>query len=894
MRNITKRTCGRLGVNLIEDPTNLQDEELVRATNLWPEAAGNLATRPSMDFVRKLAGLSVAPQVIYDFVFSSVPNIDIVMAYQGVDGNSYLVAFYGDDSSTPLQYMIPVAWGKRPQIFNFLDITIVLGQDANFVVRKYQHGASDSTAAAANDGVTEFTGYTRTIAVSAGSSTGGIYVFQGNSFTPRFIAERAGRLVLANLGNQYESMLVWGDSAPAKDPRYSFPPDILSATGRTVIIGAAAEGPITAIAAAANSPEQYPEQQAVYVFKRDWMHTVYGSPNQSTDTTAPIFGDMRVVRNNIKCGCISQASITQTPFGLIWCGPDDVWFMPFGNQPYPIGTKIRPRIKDQPPSLLWKIHAEYHDGRYQLALFTEGQGGSDLDVCGEQWWLDLRHGLPKSAADAKWYGPQVYGNLGSKGTTCMHEDGRDGRARILHSITATTYSENNGAETMLVSLDGQDSRDTQAPQSVDNIWQSGQSYNVGDTIAPNYNVTSYPMTGHMWKVIACYNGSSWVSDGSVSGTSAGSEPAWEAGYPQLDDNTVRWSAVRVGGTPHTYESAYAPKRDDDDPIAFELVTKEWVEPDPMLEKVVTGALVTEALENDDLRVYRHSPDSDDTLKTLVFDPVGPSLPFEFSGVLYPYMDTVGSPARVGLGTFTHDSVNTVGLAETYSPMARMARKWGSRFYPPSENQRVRSRSVQFRMSNVGVMAAVNGESSTHIPASAVIIDKRYATFLVVRNSASPSLAVCELGIINGAADLGDVLVYQDLDTYLSNLSNAVYVGTTGGHFLQYTGETDTFIGLQSTDTTGVQPGLCILNTFNVPAPWSGFALPSADFPYAKYVQAGQYLFGRLGYGRVSRASIVLNDSAYTYAEHSTAARSLPRVKFKDVAIEYRPFKRRPL
>ena len=105
--------------------------------------------------------------------------------------------------------------------------------------------------------------------------------------------------------------------------------------------------------------------------------------------------------------------MVQTPYGILWCGTDDVWAFVIGQLPFRIGTKLNPAIR---ASALggygWRANAAFYAGRYMLALPTLAYnvGTSSIYDGFEQYWLELRNGMPPSYGDASWYGPQVYGS----------------------------------------------------------------------------------------------------------------------------------------------------------------------------------------------------------------------------------------------------------------------------------------------------------------------------------------------------------------------------------------------------------------------------------------------------------------------------------------------------
>lgn len=207
---------------------------------------------------------------------------------------------------------------------------------------------------------------------------------------------------------------------------------------------------------------------AFLVLKEFSAFLLTGEPELADGTAT---GNPLLVTNRmpVNCGCSSPATVCYTPYGIIWAGPDDVWFFPEGQIPFRVGTKIRPILQQSPANVRYRWHAVYHDGFYKLAVHSAGQGPTDDSPCLEQWWMDLRSGPPQGGPDAwrmaHWFGPQMHktavwgsGVTLEEGTHCMAIDSRPAGNQGLYSAHIT----NGPLSQAIVSHDGFSDHDSQA------------------------------------------------------------------------------------------------------------------------------------------------------------------------------------------------------------------------------------------------------------------------------------------------------------------------------------------------------------------------------------------------------------------------------------------------
>ncbi len=318
--------------------------------------------------------------------------------------------------------------------------------------------------------------------------------------------------------------------------------------GATAVAGDERSEDITALHAQMLTAEGTPSESAVLALKKTGAWLLTGDISQSTDT-GDYFGTLEIVRINSPAGCVSQYTIVDTPWGTIWTGPDDVWFMPFRALPIPIGRKIAEILKAQPEEQSYRIHAVYDDGFYKLALFSDGQGPNESTPLGEQWWLDLREGAPQSWQAARWYGPMVFkcavthtGDRGvdttAQGTSFMTVDTRPGAGRKLVGVQdglVPGFDSTGRQGISYVTYNNPGSRDIAGINQGGLVrWQSGASYSVGDRVVvdqPAFN------NANQASAFAIY----YVNFVLGTETSGVTEPNWTSA--SYGDNDVEWTRI---------------------------------------------------------------------------------------------------------------------------------------------------------------------------------------------------------------------------------------------------------------------------------------------------------------------------------------------------------------
>ena len=413
------------------------------------------------------------------------------------------------------------------------------------------------------------------------------FVFSGAgnaSLQPRFVTLCRQRAWYANFGvtgdlpntvlvADVDEPLVLGDNA---------------LTDRSFIIGGGDGDKLVAIHTVMLNEQGTPLQTAVLFLKTRHAYLGLGEPTETDDTD--YFGTLEISEIRGSGGCISAATVVDTTYGTIWCGPDDVWFLPFRGIPIPIGRHLRPLLLAQPESQRFRCHAVFSGGFYRLALFTDGQGPNHSTPLGEQWWLDLRNGAPSSWQEAKWTGPHVFNvadtlvatrgdDATNVGTSFMAVDPREGHGVKLYgvhygvtpsSIAWTSTPEAQPVGLNIVVYDSPEVRDigglfrtSLQPWVQEHVYEIGEEIVVVQTPADLYP--------NIFRVTA-------VEGDAASGST---EPDWElTGTNGVTDNHVTW--FRVG-------TCLAPPGVYGSEIIVDWHSKSYDMKSKMLEKLWIGA-----------------------------------------------------------------------------------------------------------------------------------------------------------------------------------------------------------------------------------------------------------------------------------------------------------------
>lgn len=150
-------------------------------------------------------------------------------------------------------------------------------------------------------------------------------------------------------------------------------------------------------------------EAVLLIFKQRSLWILQGTPPDSTTTGLP---DCRVSRL-LNEGLVHPRAICDTPYGVAWCSGQNVWLMPPGGQPQPIGNDIAAMLRTLPQNdaSAWGLEWDAKQRCLRLQLpWAVGPitafdpstlyGFAHLDQ--SQLMCDLRN-----PATPQWWGPQV-------------------------------------------------------------------------------------------------------------------------------------------------------------------------------------------------------------------------------------------------------------------------------------------------------------------------------------------------------------------------------------------------------------------------------------------------------------------------------------------------------
>ena len=517
------------GINLLDDASQISDDELAYAKNIYPIKRGLLETRNAMMF-SSLVGttgsgtMATAETMRFiDFIFDDTPGagseIAVALAHM-VDGTDAILTYGG--KLGPLAYFAPAVTNiggskTQPWMMRYRDKVYVFNGTSNGWVVDLL--IRDSNGAAV---VSPFR-----------------FTFSQTGVYPSFMTVIRDRAVYA-IGDQ----LLFSDA---------YTPDVVGggidfALARLFRVGNdGSEGPITGVFEATVTSAGTAETSVILVFKKRAMYIVQGEPGLTTDVS--LRGTYTLSKVNTQAGLAAPNTFIRTKHGMFWAGEDDVWFMPFNSQPIRVGTKIQPALLASPVQFQHRWHAAFYDNCYRLAVFSDGQGPDDMSPCGDQYWLDCRPGSgpPTDPVSAQWWGPQQYrpwGNLYAlQGTFNLKVDPRVNNTATLYSLLEQFWTTDQPATQgtskglnyhVLVSFDGDNEVDNALPDSLLTVWQPLTAYSLNDMVLiPDRSATGPEAQGRS-------DFSAGILQNNLAGTSA-------AAFPGIDylstivDGTAHWN-----------------------------------------------------------------------------------------------------------------------------------------------------------------------------------------------------------------------------------------------------------------------------------------------------------------------------------------------------------------
>ena len=404
------------GTNLLADPLRIDDNENAKAKNLYPTIDRKLAKRNTAGYFSAIHTgydtgggsfdwLSQENMLPLNLIIPAITGVDFVHTfYDSVTGKAYFG--WGEFSPDPLEgrkvqtFEIPFVRGFRPKLLHFRGVE-------DWII---------ALPGALNPALTPPAPFS-----CVGMLETGLYGAQGGSFlgttnddipAPKVIGTYRSRAVWANFGPSNKNVFFLSDT---NNPFQI--PDSAIASAFSFRLGAMQGDEIVAVAEITQSVVGTASNSALLILGRKTAFIMTGEPEESDfvpalgDPDSAYIADVVISQIQQRCGCASAETLVRTPYGLIWASDDDVWKFDYGSMPVRIGSKIRPALAVSNPPKRWCWHAEYSakDGSYRLAIIGEGQVTSaDVLPCQDQWWLDLRDGMPQGSADARWWGPQRY------------------------------------------------------------------------------------------------------------------------------------------------------------------------------------------------------------------------------------------------------------------------------------------------------------------------------------------------------------------------------------------------------------------------------------------------------------------------------------------------------
>lgn len=560
-----------MGVNLLEDPSLLKEDEAVRTENLCYLPSGEFGKRLGIGptTIRTVDGGVANNLLIPSFERAGVDAIFTTTTMSGVteDGRQTVLVVGGGVSLGGLT--AAVATPRRPMLVEVGDLVFVALGGAltqNKIVTRPFIG-SDGIA------VTNFS--------FAGTGNSELY--------PGVIIPYRQRVAYFNFGSGFENFGVMSDNrnlATSVNQNFETVGNSAKST-RSFIVGSRGGDRIVGGTEIALAEVGTPNSSALLVLREYSAYLLTGELAQTTDAGS-YFGDLEVNRINIDCGCASNETITNTPYGVFWAGHDDVWFLQEGRTPIAVGTKIRPALTASPAADRWQWFAAYHDGIYRLAI--QSPNGVDL----EQWWLDLRNGVPRNFREARWFGPMTYkwqrlqDSAGQTGCFTMAPERRANRPSALYTVLPVTAPSFGGDPTQncgLVQYDttaGHD-RSLQVTQGVP-IFAGGLVRTGGNLVTATFDA----LNPHGFETGDIVN-----LDNLNLANIEGNFPAGQFVITRISDlvfTYVNIGANVTSGITHSFRkegvSSFATVADAS--IQTMLISRELDFGDPMIDKLVTG------------------------------------------------------------------------------------------------------------------------------------------------------------------------------------------------------------------------------------------------------------------------------------------------------------------
>ncbi len=539
------------GVNVLEDPNAISDNQLAESKNAYPSLEGLLDKREAVKAIGGIISSSPSSfqvQPITLFVPDKVLGLDFILhgTFRLAGGEFYTAVRLdqtmgyttADVNTTFLQYDAQDLLRGPASMVNYKGRVIACSSEMEGY--RQLNKKADGTF------------YWTTVTFKwPGSATG---VVDGQTQTdpvlPSVVGTCRGRLVFANFGTGKGNWLVFGD----RDTQANWtnideaPPwaivgdDVLSSNGRHLELSAIQGETILAVKEISLASVGSPLQNALLVLTNKTAIICTGEPAQTTDsdfdTAAGYIGSFEANKVNYEVGIAGPNTFCETPYGLCWASGNDVWLMN-GNTPVAVGTLIRPALRECPPSLRRFWSMAYGNGCVFLAICTQASV-SEKDLRIQHWRLDLRRGPPGNFQEAHWYGPQDYENLptwaGAGNTAVMASTLVSKRDDVTDVVYGAIQAFGAGdPKTFIISFnEAEGGEDIPFPDiRSGRAWSAddhtdGVTVPIGDVVCP----TILQANGHLYRC-------------KIAGIPGVTEPVWPIGAGDtVVDGTSTWEEIQ--------------------------------------------------------------------------------------------------------------------------------------------------------------------------------------------------------------------------------------------------------------------------------------------------------------------------------------------------------------
>jgi hypothetical protein len=439
------------GVNLIDAPNMLREGEIVQARNMVPHGPrGLLSSRPNAAYSNMLASTQVGGggmNVGANSLPLSMNFIDLTPTQPSTIGSA--VSWIGFSFIENTAAGTPVlALGAYAE--NYITFPYTTGVLPTETYGSWRQGVISQMPVSVNY-LTWQLWFSNTRAVAGQDATEMFGVIDYNGVVdPGFMEFKPGMFVGTNSDIRPAGACVYRQRLVAWGPKAGYEDCLIFTDNNSFTIGdnvisnnrfqrvGSDRVPIVSCIPVMLAAAGTPAQAGLLVLKQSGAYLLTGEPNQSDETTYFTGNpEMQIIRFNVDATCLSHHTVVQTPYGIIWCGIDDIWVFQADMVPYRIGTKLNPAIRDAAISGYgWRASAAFYAGLYRLALPVPAIVPTINDPQ-HQYWLELRNNMPRNFEEAAWFGPQVYADGTKLGALAV--DTRTSKLPYLYAPGRVTY-----------------------------------------------------------------------------------------------------------------------------------------------------------------------------------------------------------------------------------------------------------------------------------------------------------------------------------------------------------------------------------------------------------------------------------------------------------------------